>query len=79
MDKEVNEYASWSIALRSMIKNQETFQDYKIGLDYKNNALKLSKWLNIHNNYFITPDALNVDFKKTFKNVDLGGGDQKKF
>ena len=29
----MNEYASWSIALRSMVKNKDKFQYYNIGKD----------------------------------------------
>ena len=75
----MNEYASWSIALRSMVNNRDTFLDYNIGKKSNREPLKLSEWLNIPDNYFATHQALTGDFKKTFKNVDLGGGDQKKF
>ena len=74
----MNEYESWSIALGSMINNQDKFQYYKIGKDSNNNSLKFNNWLTIPNNYFATREALTGDFKTTFKNVDLGGGDQTK-
>ena len=74
----INEYASWSIALQSMVKNPEAFNDYEIGKANNGNSLKFSDWLKIPNNYFTSKEALTDDFKKTFKNVDLGGGDQKK-
>ena len=74
----MNEYASWSIALRSMIKNREKFLDYEIGKKSDGDPLKLREWLEIPNNYFTLPKTLEGNFKKTFKFVDLGGGDQQK-
>ena len=74
----MNEYASWSIALRSMVKNQDQFLDYEIGKKSNGKPLKFREWLKIPNNYFKTHEILTGIFKETFKNVDLGGGDQTK-
>ena len=74
----INEYASWSIALRSMEKNQDQFLSYEIGKKSNGEPLKFSEWLEIPNNYFASNEALTGVFKETFKNVDLGGGDQTK-
>jgi hypothetical protein len=75
---EVNEYASWSIALRSMIQYKEKFNDMVIGKTSLNEDLTLGGWCRLDNNHFVQEHTIKGDFKKNFKNVDLGGGDQSK-
>tara|TARA_B100001769_G_scaffold187478_1_gene148693 strand:+ start:198 stop:1376 length:1179 start_codon:yes stop_codon:yes gene_type:complete len=88
-----NEYASWSIAFKAMVKNYNEFADIIIGKKSNNDDLSLKEWSEITNNFFIKDDTLNDDlynnqnderfetlsdkFKSTFKIIDLGGGDQK--
>jgi len=79
-DKSFNEYASWSVALQALQK-QESLGDRpglnELAFNYDdqtrtNEPMTFTKWNEVATNF-----TKDTDFR-SYKKIDLGGGDQKK-
>merc|ERR1712100_894216 len=77
--QEVNEYATWAVALRSLILSQNSdYDDLVIARNKEGEEITLKKWKdNIQTSEDFQRRGRLEDLN--IKNYDLGGGDQKKF
>jgi hypothetical protein len=86
-NKELNEYASWSPALRELVFNfdEAKHTNLNLGITPRDEPLTLGKWIKGVNELknddsnvvsFVDDDVLTGEFDVNFKNVDFGGSDQ---